>query len=182
MDIGRVVRRVTKLPRPTPIKLPKPVPAPAPVPATIPAPVPVVPNGDKKGGTRWWWTTSRSSRWGWLTTGCILRNATLNGMRSTPHSSAGWPTACRQPRSREKAGHLCRHIWRSVAVYGGVLPYVPGRSRPGRRDRGRDKGVAHYLRPRDRRGPPCTTSPAWSLPATRPAIPRSGKSCAGRVR
>ena len=42
MDIGRVVRRVTKLPRPTPIKLPKPVPA----------PVPVVPDGDKKGGTR----------------------------------------------------------------------------------------------------------------------------------
>jgi len=56
MDIGKVVRRVTKLPRPTPIKLPKPVsvpaPVPAPVPATIPAPAPVVPDGDKKGGTR----------------------------------------------------------------------------------------------------------------------------------
>jgi|YNPMSStandDraft_2_1061718.scaffolds.fasta_scaffold38743_2 hypothetical protein len=54
MDIGKVVRRVTKLPRPTPIpvKLPKPVSVPAPVPATIPAPAPVVPDGDKKGGTR----------------------------------------------------------------------------------------------------------------------------------
>ena len=52
MDIGRVVRRVTKLPRPTPVKLPKPIPVPAPVPATIPAPAPVVPDGDKKGGTR----------------------------------------------------------------------------------------------------------------------------------
>jgi len=47
MDIGKVVRRVTRLPRPTPIKLPKPVSVPAPVPATIPAPAP-----DKKGGTR----------------------------------------------------------------------------------------------------------------------------------
>jgi len=45
MDIGKVIRRATKLPRPTPIKLPKPVPVPTPVPATIPAP-------DKKGGTR----------------------------------------------------------------------------------------------------------------------------------
>ena len=47
MDIGKVIRRVTKLPRPTPIKLPKPVSVPAPVPATIPAPAP-----DKKGGAR----------------------------------------------------------------------------------------------------------------------------------
>jgi len=52
MNIGKVVRRVKKLPRPTPIKLPKPVSVPAPVPATIPAPAPVVPDGDKKGGTR----------------------------------------------------------------------------------------------------------------------------------
>ena len=50
MDIGKVVRRVTKLPRPTPIpvKLPKPIPVPAPV----PVPAPIVPDGDKKGGTR----------------------------------------------------------------------------------------------------------------------------------
>jgi len=52
MNIGKVVRRVKKLPRPTPVKLPKPVSVPAPVPATIPAPAPVVPDGDKKGGTR----------------------------------------------------------------------------------------------------------------------------------
>jgi len=47
MNIGRVVRRVTKLPRPTPVKLPKPasVPAPAPVPVPVPAP-------DRKGGKR----------------------------------------------------------------------------------------------------------------------------------
>jgi len=44
MDIGRVVQRVTKLPRPTPIKLPKPSPV-APVPVPVPAP-------DRKGGTR----------------------------------------------------------------------------------------------------------------------------------
>jgi len=49
MDIGRVVRRVKKLPRPTPIKLPKPVSVPAPVPAPV---APVVPDVDKKGGTR----------------------------------------------------------------------------------------------------------------------------------
>jgi len=51
MDIGKVVRRVTKLPRPTPIpvKLPKPVPVPAPVPAPV---APVIPDRDKKGGTR----------------------------------------------------------------------------------------------------------------------------------
>jgi len=50
MDIGKVIRRVTKLPRPTPIpvKLPKPIPVPAPV----PVPAPIVPDGDKKGGTR----------------------------------------------------------------------------------------------------------------------------------
>jgi hypothetical protein len=51
MDIGKVVRRVTKLPRPTPIRVPKPVPVP--VPAPVPAPVaPVIPDRDKKGGTR----------------------------------------------------------------------------------------------------------------------------------
>jgi len=49
MDIGKVIRRVTKLPRPTPIKLPKPVSVPAPVPATV---APVIPDRDKKGGTR----------------------------------------------------------------------------------------------------------------------------------
>jgi hypothetical protein len=51
MDIGKVIRRVTKLPRPTPIpvKLPKPVPVPAPVPAPV---APVIPDRDKKGGTR----------------------------------------------------------------------------------------------------------------------------------
>ena len=51
MNIGKVVRRVTKLPRPTPIpvKLPKPVPVPAPVPAPV---APVIPDRDKKGGTR----------------------------------------------------------------------------------------------------------------------------------
>ena len=50
MNIGKVVRRVKKLPRPTPIpvKLPKPIPVPAPV----PVPAPIVPDGDKKGGTR----------------------------------------------------------------------------------------------------------------------------------
>ena len=42
MNIGKVIRRVKKLPRPTPIKLPKPVSVPA----------PVAPDGDKKGGTR----------------------------------------------------------------------------------------------------------------------------------
>ena len=44
MNIGKVVRRVTKLPRPTPVKLPKPSPV-APVPVRVPAP-------DRKGGTR----------------------------------------------------------------------------------------------------------------------------------
>jgi hypothetical protein len=50
MNIGKVVRRIKKLPRPTPIpvKLPKPIPVPAPV----PVPAPIVPDGDKKGGTR----------------------------------------------------------------------------------------------------------------------------------
>jgi hypothetical protein len=48
MDIGKVVRRVKKLPRPTPVKLPKPSPV-----APVPAPVaPVIPDRDKKGGTR----------------------------------------------------------------------------------------------------------------------------------
>jgi len=44
MNIGKVVRRVTKLPRPIPVKLPKPSPV-APVPVPVPAP-------DRKGGTR----------------------------------------------------------------------------------------------------------------------------------
>jgi len=52
MEIGKVIRRVTKLPRPTPVKLPKPSPV-VPVPAPVPAPVaPVIPDRDKKGGTR----------------------------------------------------------------------------------------------------------------------------------
>jgi len=51
MNIGRTVRRVTKLPRPTPIRVPKPVSVP--VPAPVPAPVaPVIPDREKRGGTR----------------------------------------------------------------------------------------------------------------------------------
>jgi len=52
MDIGKVVRRVTKLPRPTRIEVPKPSPV-VPVPAPVPTPVaPVIPDRDKRGGTR----------------------------------------------------------------------------------------------------------------------------------
>ena len=52
MNIGKVVRRVKKLPRPTPVKLPKPVPVPAPVPTPVPATIPAPAVPDRKGGTR----------------------------------------------------------------------------------------------------------------------------------